>query len=337
MIIFRMLCLKILIHVLLSYFFATLIDGFVVIPTTLKSTTSKHCRFQQSRNFIPFIKSQVSYSSGRSHRKILFISSSQYVSSIVLLKASTSSSSDSWELLEIDFSSPYLWDQYYRDNPIESSTLEWHKSIPFSIIGDYCLTSIVDESISNKDKTYQCLMVGCGTSFLPEHVIDLARKKQQELQITLLDSSKSCMDTLQRRYVNYTQYSNHLTYVVGSALELEKLFCNNERNNKKFNVILDKGLMDALLCNDNWETTVTTLLQQSILVLKQQQQQEEVSTGISASNSASSRYILVSYRLSTTTQQTLIQIGQSIGFKWKFNCTGSNDRVWISVAHIVNN
>lgn len=205
----------------------------------------------------------------------------------------------SWDSLESDFSSPELWERYYRENPIEASSLEWHSSIPFDLLVTYCL--------GDSSRISHCLMVGCGSSQLPEKLL----AKSKSIQLTLLDSSQSCIDTLKERYGSNNP---QITYVCGNALALQDAVSPD--TTPKYDIVLDKGLMDALFCSDSWDVPVMTLLKEAKLALR----------------SDAGKYVLVSYKLSQSTQDFLKETGESVGFSWHFNCSGSNDRVWISIA-----
>jgi Methyltransferase domain len=333
-----------------TYFFTT-VHGF---STTTR--TSSLYKVQQSITEMMRGNKNRIYNNNHNHH-IRIISCFPYQRPFITKSVSISSSrlySNAWDLLEGDFSSAVLWDRYYSDNPIESSTLEWHKSIPLDVIAQYCFNNFnftdvaiaaaaVDNHINaaaaaadydlvhDSTCTCRCLMVGCGTSFLPERVLALSDNTNKKIHITLLDSSPSCIDSVRRRYEGSNTELQQLSFVTGSALELENLLDTTEN---RYDVVLDKGLMDAFFCNDDWENAVTTLLTQSMLVMK-----SSTSSSIdkddhhsSSTTSGYSRYVLVSYRLSSTTQRTLQNIGRMIGLSWTFNCTGSNDRVWISVG-----
>lgn len=150
-------------------------------------------------------------------------------------------------------------------------------------------------------------MVGCGTSRLPEAIWE----QSANADITLLDSSTTCIQQLKNRYGESAQYA------CGDALRLSKLLSNVDGDSSLYyDTLVDKGLMDALLCGEGWNGPVQQLLQEAVAVLRPY----------------SGRYMLISYRLPTATKDFLASMGQEIGLLWQFDCEGSNDRVGISIA-----
>ena len=82
-------------------------------------------------------------------------------------------------------------------------------------------------------------------------------------------------------------------------------------------MVIDKGLMDALLCNDGWDGLVEKLL-----------------TGIgSVLDSEHGTYLLVSYKLGRPTKKLLEKVGVSVGLNWEFDVPPlSNAKVSVSLA-----
>jgi len=193
---------------------------------------------------------------------------------------------------DFDYSSTTGWETYYQQDP--SAITEWHSSIPLETLAD-----LVPQACN-------CLMIGTGTSNFPE----LLRARRQA-KITLLDSSMTCIEQLKQRY------GDSMNYVCGDATKLScQLFAVEP--DSKFDMIVDKGLMDALLCGEGWNTPISALLHEAVKVLK-----------------PNGSYLLVSYRLPTSTQDFLRQVGEQVGLKWRFNVSASNDRVGVSIAHKV--
>jgi hypothetical protein len=185
-----------------------------------------------------------------------------------------------------DFSSSRGWETFYRTSNQTDEVYEWHSSIAPADV----LPHIPDGPI---------LMIGCGNSRLPDYF--------SKRQVTLLDSSSTCMDILQKRYAQ----EEHFDYICGDVLEMGSLLSHRKGY---YASIIDKGLMDAFLCGDDWDNTILRLMEQSSMFLN-------------------GTYVLVSYRLPLSTQSYLQEAGEKYGIQgWNFHVTGSNDRVGISLA-----
>jgi hypothetical protein len=195
-----------------------------------------------------------------------------------------------------DFSSTIKWETFYQES---SQSIEWHSSVPLSVIASHI-----------PFEAQRCIMVGCGNSELPTVV----REERPNCHcIALMDSSPTCMAELQERYKQDARFQ----FLCGDALKLVELVHDNDVEEATwYDVVLDKGLMDAFLCGDDWNRTVIPLLEQTSFILHPE-------TG---------RYILVSYQLPSSTRDFLEEVGQRVGLAWEFNVEGSNDRVGISVA-----
>jgi phospholipid N-methyltransferase len=192
---------------------------------------------------------------------------------------------------DFDFSSQQGWDLYYQDNTI-GNDVEWHSSIPFEHI-----RALVPKLATT------CLFIGCGTSALP----GVLRNERPDMELILLDSSATCVRQLQRRYGH-----DRFQYIVGDATKLATAL--GATNTTKVDCILDKGLMDALLCSEGWNGPVQALLEEACAVL-----------------SYGGRYILISYQLPSSTQSFIRDTTQH-GMDWKFDCEGSNSRVSVSIG-----
>jgi Methyltransferase domain len=238
--------------------------------------------------------------------------------------------------LDFDFSSTPGWETHYQR---ADQYDEWHTTIDFETIVKYCppkktkdrTTSSQAKEINNEEKEGEeerslvrflnsggttdetnkaekrntttktrVLMIGCGTSRLPE-AFDASL-----YQCTLLDAAPTCIDTLRRRYGD-----DAYEYIAGDALRMHRSHTGT------FDYVVDKGLMDALLCGEGWSLWVHQLLDSVNNVLSQQDEE--------------GRYILVSYRLPSSTMAFLQHAAGSL-LEWKFQVDGSNPRVMISIA-----
>jgi hypothetical protein len=255
---------------------------------------------------------------------------------IIGLQAQRYESEERKEDTSFDFSSKIGWEEYYQrglnldsvnnhDGSWEITT-EWHTSIPLETISSYCWNSVnnLDEINTNNDKSFNVkksiLMIGCGTSRLAEVLMAEMPHDcngMNDLHITLLDSSRTCIDALQRRYENY----NNINCICGDAIELTRTLLRphqpiSAEMPQRFDTIIDKGLMDVLFCSDDWTTSVRKLFIEATKVLLE----------------SGGTYILVSYQLSKATKDFLTEIADGLGFSWEFDCPGSTKRVAISVA-----
>jgi len=193
-----------------------------------------------------------------------------------------------------DFSSKQGWEEYYNRQGKEALDMEWHSSISLNDIAE-----MVPE-----EESLECLMVGCGTSHLPDAVL----QKRKGVSITLLDSSSSCINQLQQRY------GNKMKYVCGDATRMSTFLSSST-----YDMILDKGLMDALFCGEGWDHPIQSLLLESANILK-----------------PGGSYLLLGYRLMSATKDFLEQTGELNGLQWKFDCEGSTERVMVSIARKAN-
>lgn len=259
------------------------------------------------------------------------------------LSPSTSSS------VEADFSSVYFWEKFYQrmvqdqeevptneyneglieepgpDNDDRAFVFEWHDSIPLETIA-----ALIPAGA-------KCLMVGCGNSLLPQIVLD----RQENIPITLLDTSQTCLEQLQLHYGKYPEVS----YVCGSALDMAENFVSATVTEKTssatffcdvqptyFDFILDKGLVDALMCGEGWEGPVEALLRESTRIVNPEH---------------GGTYLLVSYKIAPAIQEAFQELSDSaaatvaegggplLEWKWDFDVRElSNDRVSVSMATI---
>ena len=199
-----------------------------------------------------------------------------------------------------DFSAPSEWETFYKEH---SEILEWHSSVPLERIASYVPHG------TDHSPPFEILMVGCGNSRLPATL--LARKSN--LKIILLDTSQTCLDQLQGIY------GNTVEYVCGNAIQLDRLFGSPNMAtaaSKKFDMIIDKGLSDALFCSEGWNDPIEELYRSAANVLK-----------------ANGKYLLVSYRLPSSTKEFLSEVGQQTKLVWEFDISDdSNERVGVSSA-----
>jgi len=234
-----------------------------------------------------------------------------------------------------DFASPSGWDDFYKhkqsgtDTPVGSSvsttttttttTTEWHSSISLEDIA-----SVVQPES-------RCLVVGCGNSKLPDAILGL---RSPPRSLVLMDTSPTCLDQLRERYrrdeSRGTKTKTSIEYVCGDATRLSEYFgggaasgisggldgkdgngndngsCNNSNGNNDglwlFDIVIDKGLTDAILCGEGWDGPLEKLFHESAKILS-------ADTG---------RYLLISYKLPPSTKDFLVDVGYNAGLEWDF-------------------
>ena len=215
--------------------------------------------------------------------------------------------------LDHDFSSPYFWDEFYekqltlqRENNKNEVVnegdfvFEWHDSIPLED-----LAALIPDNSS-------CLMVGCGNSLLPQVVLD----RNDNIPITLLDTSRACLEQLEGRYG-----TKDVSFVCGSATEMASYFVDDSTT---FDCIVDKGLTDAFMCGEGWETPVESLLRESSKLFHPQR---------------GGMYLLVSYKLGPAIQELIQEMcdaaSEDLVWEWEFDSQPlSNHRVSVSLARV---
>lgn len=262
-----------------------------------------------------------------------------------LLDISCSSASPplSSALRSFDFSSKSEWDEFYKRSEntdsigpgVGSSSArtttetEWHSSIS------------LEEIASVVPPNGNCLIVGCGNSNLPDKILK-QRDRPPPRRLVLFDSSQACLDQLKERYHQSTEMSgDHLPcgsttsqssfsnteidYICGDATRLSKYFGidktvngsddgkpeNKFRDDEEslFDIIIDKGLTDAILCGEGWDGPLQKLFCESSKILS-------ADTG---------RYLLISYQLPSSTKDFLIHTGDEVGLEWEFDFDLANN------------
>eukprot|EP00980_Cylindrotheca_fusiformis_P004640 scaffold991_cov128-Cylindrotheca_fusiformis.AAC.12 len=191
-----------------------------------------------------------------------------------------------------DFSSTSEWDTYYQEEGEEA--IEWHSSISLETVA-----SLIPPGS-------RCLVPGCGNSKLPQVILS----QVPDCRVALLDSSQTCIDQLREEYG-----SSISDYFCGDATKLSQYYPAQD-GEEKFDIIIDKGLSDAILCGEGWNDPLKRLFEEAATVLKED-------TGL---------YVLISYKLPKSTQEFIREVGKDVGFEWQFELPDSNNRVSVSIA-----
>ena len=222
-----------------------------------------------------------------------------------------------WRQDPFDFSSRQGWEHFYQTGLSDGSydhtsvlEYEWHAHISHSEILKSITPSIemaMRHSISNRRDVPSILIIGCGNSSLPRVLHDAFASK---VRITCLDYSKVCIDMIQEMYSD--SYCN-MDFVVGDAMKLNEVIEEHYRNIKSenraevspYDVVIDKGLMDALMCGEGFDVDV---LQRSV---------NQVLTP-----NEWGMHVLICFPLANGTKERLVQLGQQSeeqNLYWRFD------------------
>ena len=232
--------------------------------------------------------------------------------SLFPLYLTNQNSNNNIDLTNYDFSSKQGWDDFYN----HQSSFEWHSSI-----NTFDILSMIPKAFNktNLKNRNNILITGNGNSNLPELIYN---DHNGQIHITVMDYSKTCIDILCKLY-NKDEYSN-IDCICGDATNLEQ--CIKKRN---FDMIIDKGLMDAIMCGEGWNMSLDKYFYGVSLLLKDTKR----TTRSSSDDSCNGQFILISYKLSTSTKEYLTDVGERFGIDWMFDINDkSNDRVSFSVG-----
>ena len=221
-----------------------------------------------------------------------------------------------------DFSSTSGWNRFYQD---QQQVVEWHSSVPLDAVAELAVSS-------GQSTPTSVIVLGCGNSNLPIVIQGKLQQQQQQQQqcdlqdktsessdpsmentVICFDSSQECLDQLRDRFDKISGTQNSMRYVCGDATRLPESIGHHPQG---VGVIVDKGLIDAIMCGEGWNTPVSAVLEGSAAVL--------TNGGI---------YVLVCYKLSSSTKRFLSSIGERVGLQWTFDDeTLSNSRVSVSIG-----
>ncbi len=228
------------------------------------------------------------------------------------------SKSQNIQLDTFDFSSKRGWDDFYLqlDDNGDDSTLgktsrgevfefEWHSSIPH----DFIISEITESS--------KVLMVGTGNSRLPREIYDA---HNGETTLVCMDYSKPCVDMLKSLH---KEDCPNMYFVCGDAMEMSSTIQDtinltdpDHQERGIFDFIVDKGLMDAMMCNEGCDLDRYFREVRSIL-------------------KPGGKMILVSYKITSATRAYLES--DAVGLDWILDITEkSNSRVSFSVGQLNN-
>lgn len=204
---------------------------------------------------------------------------------------------------------------------VNNKEYEWHPHIPHSAIVEAIAPSVVAasqyysqgrvHSSSLSSHKHHCqmpsiLVVGSGNSALPKILHDAF--DSIPVSVTCLDYSAICVDMIRSMYKDACP---NMSFVVGDASSLQNVVWEEDdyddtmekgqqpKNTKQFDIIIDKGLLDALMCGDGFD------------ISKQMQGINEVLTphdwGL---------HVLISFELSSASKQCMNDMP---GLVWNFD------------------
>ncbi len=293
-------------------------------------------RNNNGHNFVLFSESKTSSSPPSFIKVIPSTIGKKKIASYVIQTIHNNNKNLDIDLTNYDFASKQGWDSFYqrqqpftsnKDNPLPTSPpvpfeFEWHSSINISKI----ILPLIPKGINR-----HILLVGNGNSNLPKLIHDY---HDGDIHITCLDYSQPCIDMLKTMYPknggnidskDRIEYSN-IEFVCGDATKLKDCindFYCDQKTITSFDVIIDKGLMDAMMCNEGWNASLDAYFEGVSSFLKKRNNNDE----------EESKVILISYKLSTSTKDYLVAIGQRFGIEWDLDIVDkSNDRVSVSIG-----
>jgi len=229
-----------------------------------------------------------------------------------------------WNHEPFDFSSKLGWDSFYEDG-IQATTdgdddhldttteqleYEWHPHISHSIIVD-CIKPTIEVASEHYQSTLQnkrmpsILLVGCGNSALPRILHDAFG--DTAVEVTCLDYSPICIDMIRTMY---QESCPNMRFVVGDATKLQDVHWDvdttEQSKDKHFDVIIDKGLLDALMCGDGFDM-----------------EQLMHGTNHILTNQDWGLYVLICFELSNASKQSLVELSDNDNecrsLIWDFN------------------
>lgn len=141
-----------------------------------------------------------------------------------------------------DYGSTSYWDERYS---LHEDSYDWYQD--FSSLEEYIVPHL------KRTADFEILIPGCGNSNLGASIYD-----QGYVNITNIDSSQVVISRCQDVYVDKTE----MEYTVMDARNVDAI------PGECFDLILDKGLFDALLCSTQNLSDIQLLLREMFRVLK---------------------------------------------------------------------
>ncbi|KAL7562513.1 hypothetical protein ACA910_008221 [Epithemia clementina (nom. ined.)] len=278
------------------------------------------------------------------------------------------SSTVEWErFYQHSSSSPYDKKSHEDDNNQDQSLapllsdMEWHSSIPMSrlldLVPSLTTTTATTGDVAAIDiverRRRKMVMIGCGTSNLPHHILNRFNNKKKNnsntpaadddidasWQIILLDSSPTCIQMLQERYRLQYQRSE-ISYICGDVLDMSKLLLamqqeqHSEDEQQQHEILVQEEInrpssssSSSFLLSSLVDCVYDKGLLDALLCGEGWNGPvasllEQVGTVLQPGGS----YILVSYPLPSSTKQFLMEQGAQWGLgQWNFGYYCDND------------
>lgn len=147
-----------------------------------------------------------------------------------------------------DYGNPSYWDERYSKHfdADDQAVFDWYI--------DYAhLKPILAPYLSRSSEDFEVLIPGCGNSSLGAEMYD-----DGIVNITNADVSAVVVNLMQERFADRSE----MEFTVMNATRMEFL------PDDCFNLIVDKALLDALLCSENNAQNVAAMLSEMHRVLK---------------------------------------------------------------------
>ena len=136
--------------------------------------------------------------------------------------------------------------------------------------------------------------------------------------VVCLDYSQPCIDMLQQMH---QESCPSMRFIQGDVTELKNVLERNDIG-VSFDYVIDKGLMDALMCGEGWDSNEAVL-----------KYFKEAKLSMTSRNGA---FVLVSYKITSSTREYLEDVGDRVGIKWELDIPHkSNGRVSFSIGQTI--
>jgi ubiquinone/menaquinone biosynthesis C-methylase UbiE len=160
-----------------------------------------------------------------------------------------------------DYGNPSYWDERYAANP--NAQFDWYQ--PYVTLKEYLIPLL------SVHPDFEILVAGCGNSGISKSLYDDGYKN-----ITSVDLSTVVIKQMVARYATSPQ----LEFLPADMTNLDGV------PDKAFDLILDKALLDSMLCGDESFEQALLMLAESYRVLKSGGMYVAISYGIPSSRVA---------------------------------------------------